>query len=411
MMMPHAKIMTDGWPLIAALSVAQLVSWGTIYYGFSLFVVPMATELGWSRTSINGALSLGLLVSGIGAYPVGAWIDRHGGRAVMSLGSALGAVLLAAWAQTTSLIGFYLVWIGLGLALAFTLYDPVFAVVTRRFPQSYRTRITALTLVGGFASTVFMPLTLILIEAFGWRHALLVLALCNLAVALPVHALVLRDGGSADRDDSPAGGTTAAGDKAAFRRALRNPVFWGLAICFVAYYTAFSAMTFHFIPLLTDRGVAAPVILGAIAAIGPAQVAGRVVLFALGGAFSSAVAGRLAVSAMPVAVLLLIAFPTSTIALFAFALLQGAGNGVLTIVRGTAVPDLMGREGYGAINGALALPANIARALAPFGAAVIWGLAGNYDAVLWAIFASAALGGLGFWYAAARGRPVGATTS
>lgn len=409
MVMPQSKIMTDGWPLIAALSVAQLVSWGTIYYGFSLFVVPMAAELGWSRTSINGALSLGLLVSGLGAYPVGAWIDRHGGRAVMSLGSALGALLLAAWAETTSLVGFYLVWIGLGLALAFTLYDPVFAVVTRRFPSTYRTRITALTLVGGFASTVFMPLTLILIEAFGWRHALLALALCNLAVALPVHALMLRDGTGAERDGAPAG--AAAGDKTAFRRALRNPVFWGLALCFVAYYTAFSAMTFHFIPLLTDRGVPSSVILGAIAAIGPAQVAGRIVLFAFRGAFSSAVAGRLAVMAMPLGLLLLIAFPASTMALFAFALLQGAGNGILTIVRGTAVPDLMGREGYGAINGALALPANIARALAPFGAAVIWGIAGNYDAVLWAIFASAALGGLGFWYAASRGTPAGATTA
>src|SRR6202012_5639418 len=158
----------------------------------------------------------------------------------------------------------------------------------------------------------------------------------------------------------------------AFRRALRHPVFWGLAVCFVAYYTAFSAMTFHFIPLLTDRGVASPVILGAIAAIGPAQVAGRLVLFAFRGGFSSAVAGRIAVVAMPVAVLLLIAFPASASGLFAYAVLQGGGTGILPLVRGTAVPDLMGREGYGAINGALALPANIARAVAPFGAAVIW---------------------------------------
>jgi MFS family permease len=396
-------ILGDGWPLIGALAVAQLVSWGTIYYGFSLFVVPMAGELGWSRTAINGALSLGLLVSGVAAYPVGAWIDRHGGRWVMSLGSALGAVLLASWAETTDLVAFYLVWIGLGLALAFTLYDPVFAVVTRRFPESYRTRITALTLIGGFASTVFMPLTLVVIDAVGWRQALLVLAAFNVVVALPIHALLLHDETVPGKASASEAKAAAEIDKAAFRRALRHPVFWGLAICFVAYYTAFSAMTFHFIPLLTDRGVASPVILGAIAAIGPAQVAGRLVLFAFRGGFSSAVAGRIAVLAMPVAVLLLIAFPESTAALFAYAVLQGGGNGILTIVRGTAVPDLMGREGYGAINGALAFPANIARAVAPFGAAVIWGLAGGYGAVLWSIFASAALGALGFWYAAARG--------
>ncbi len=403
-MKPGWPVLGDGWPLIGALAVAQLVSWGTIYYGFSLFVVPMAGELGWSRTAINGALSLGLLVSGVAAYPVGAWIDRHGGRVVMSLGSALGAVLLASWAETTDLVVFYVVWIGLGLALAFTLYDPVFAVVTRRFPESYRTRITALTLVGGFASTVFMPLTLVVIDAVGWRQALLVLAAFNIAVALPIHALLLRDETVPGKASASEAKAAAEIDKAAFRRALRHPVFWGLAICFVAYYTAFSAMTFHFIPLLTDRGVASPVILGAIAAIGPAQVAGRLVLFAFRGGFSSAMAGRIAVLAMPAAVLLLIAFPASTTALFAYAVLQGGGNGILTIVRGTAVPDLMGREGYGAINGALALPANIARAVAPFGAAVIWGLAGGYGTVLWSIFASAALGALGFWYAAAQGR-------
>ena len=88
--------MRRGWPLVWALSAAQLVSWGSIYYSFSLFVVPMEAELGWSRTTLNGALSLGLLLSGIAAYPVGAWIDRGGGRSVMSLGSALAVVLLAA---------------------------------------------------------------------------------------------------------------------------------------------------------------------------------------------------------------------------------------------------------------------------------------------------------------------------
>ena len=126
--------MTQGWPLVWALALAQLVSWGSIYYGFSLFVVPMEAELGWSRAAINGALSLGLLVSGACAYPVGAWIDRHGGRAVMGAGSALGAALLAAWSRIDSLAMLYVVWLGLGAALACTLYEPVFAVLTRRFP-------------------------------------------------------------------------------------------------------------------------------------------------------------------------------------------------------------------------------------------------------------------------------------
>src|SRR5690242_15678858 len=86
-----------GWPFVWALAAAQLVSWGSIYYGFSLFVVPMEADFGWSRTAINGALSLGLLMSGLCAYSVGYWIDRHGGRAIMTAGSALGTVLLAVW--------------------------------------------------------------------------------------------------------------------------------------------------------------------------------------------------------------------------------------------------------------------------------------------------------------------------
>ena len=149
--------MRSGWALIWALAIAQLVSWGSLYYSFSLFVVPMEAELGWSRTTLDGALSLGLLVAGLLAYPVGAWIDRHGGRAVMSLGSLSGAALLWAWSSTRSPVLFYALWLGLGLSLAATLYEPVFAVITRSFPQSYRLRITALTLVGGFASTVFVP--------------------------------------------------------------------------------------------------------------------------------------------------------------------------------------------------------------------------------------------------------------
>ncbi len=129
--------MKRGWGLVGALAAAQLVSWGSIYYSFSLFVLPMQRELGWSRNAINGALSVGLLAAGAAAYPVGAWIDRSGGRRVMALGSALAAVLLAAWAEVDSVGLFYLVWFGLGLALAATLYEPVFAVITRLYPESY----------------------------------------------------------------------------------------------------------------------------------------------------------------------------------------------------------------------------------------------------------------------------------
>jgi predicted MFS family arabinose efflux permease len=220
-----------------------------------------------------------------------------------------------------------------------------------------------------------------------------------------VHALLLSERVREDEAPGDAGdaeAARAAGD-AAMRRALRHPVFWALALAFTAYYANFSALTFHIIPLLTERTMPMSVIIGAIAVIGPAQVLGRIVLLVLGGRSSAARAGRVAFSAFPCSALLLIAWPHSVLALFAFAAIYGAANGVITIVRGTAVPELLGREGYGAINGALTLPANAARAAAPFGAALLWGLAGDYGAVLWVVALGGAIGGAAFWYAAARG--------
>ncbi len=390
--------MRSGWRLVYALAAAQLVSWGTIYYSFALIVVPMERELGWSPTAINGALSAGLLIAGLAAYPIGRWIDRHGGRAVMTGGSVLGAAGLAAWSQVTGVGVFYAVWLGLGLALAATLYDPVFAVITRTFPESYGRRITVLTLVGGFASTVFIPLTQLLIGTLGWRHALLALALANLVVCLPVHAWGLRL--PAD-DAAPRHARTAARAPRdeAFRRALRHPVFWALALAFTAYSATLSALTFHIFPLLTGRGVPITTVVAAMTLFGPAQVAGRIVLLALGRRTSAAVAGRCAFLVFPGAVTILVLFPAATAAPFVFAILWGAANGILTIVRGTAVPELLWRESYGAINGALTLPANIARGLAPYGAALIWSMTGRYEAVLWTVLAVSAVAASGFWYA------------
>lgn len=387
--------MPRGSKLVLALAAAQLVSWGSVYYSFSLFVVPMEKEMGWSLTSLNGALSAGLLMSGLAAYPVGAIIDRFGGRLVMSLGSLGAVVLLAAWSRVESPGGFYAIWAGLGLVLAATLYEPVFAVVTRLHPESFRTRITTLTLVGGFASTVFIPLTAFAIGAIGWRPSLLLLAAANLLVALPIHALMLRDrdaGGPPREDRAPIFGEP-------FRRALRHRVFWALALTIVAYYVCFAALTFHIVPLLEGRGVPEGVMLGAIAVVGPAQVAGRLALLALGRHATAARSGRIAFAAFPLSVALLWLFPASTVALFAFAAIYGAANGIVTVVRGTAVPELMWREGYGAINGALTLPQNLARAAAPYCAALLWQASGGYGPVLAAIVVGGIIAAASYWYA------------
>ena len=367
-----------------ALAAAQLVSWGSIYYAFSLFVVPMESALGWSRTATNAALSIGLLISGLAAYPIGTWIDRGHGRRVMVCGSILAAAMLALWSQAHSLAILFVVWAGLGVAMAATLYDPVFAVVTRDFPDGFRTKITLITLVAGFASTVFIPLTQGLIEWFGWRGALLVLAAFNLTICLPLHVFAI--GRDAPRDnESNYKATQKAVNTAATQRALRTPTFWALAVCFTAYYATFAALTFHLVPLMTERRVSPALILTTMAVIGPAQVLARVLWFTIGRNLRPSIVGIVITTAFPASVIVLMCAGTTPALLILFAIVYGGANGMMTILRGTIVQDAMWTEGYGAVSGLLSMPSNIAKGIAPISAAAIWTVGGNYLPVEWTV--------------------------
>jgi len=400
--MSLARYRQDGWPLVALLSFAQLVSWGTIFYGFPLFVVPMEAELGWSRGTLNAALSLGLLVAGFAAYPVGRRIDSHGGRAVMTFGSLLAVLLCVAWAYVSSPVAFFAIWIGLGLAQACTLYAPVFAVLTRMFPADFKTRITVLTLAGGFASTVFIPVIAWAIEALGWRHALLLMAVCNLVFCLPVHLLMLRDRERPLLPDNDAV-TPAADARSPIHRALRHPVFWGLAACYTFYGLMHAMLTFHFMPMFTEYGIPLGIAVSILAVIGPAQVAARILLLAAR-RIDTITTGIIVMAVFVMSILLFLLFPTLVPVLFVFAALYGGANGMMTILRGTAAPDFLGREGVGAINGALTLPASVALAVGPSLAAMIWEASGGYGAVLAAVLAMAVLSAAGFLFAAHNAR-------
>ena len=295
-------------------------------------------------------------------------------------GLGAGRALLAAWSRVGDLAFFYLVWAGLGVALAATLYEPVFAVLTRlpaALPHAHHR--VARSSAASPAPCSFRS-TQLAIAALGWRDALLVLALCNLVVALPVACAAAarpRCG------ESRAARARVAFDEP-FRRALVHPVFWALVATITAYYATFAAITFHIIPLLAERNVPTATIIAAVAMFGPAQVAGRIALLALGaGARAPRVAGRIAFAIFPVAVALLLLFPASLAALFAFSLVYGAANGVVTVVRGTAVPELLWREKLRRDQRRAAPCRRTWRArAAPYGAALIWRAAGNYNAVL-----------------------------
>jgi len=373
-----------------SLATAQLISWGTLYYSFSVFLIPMESELGWSRPDLLVGLSLGLLASGLVAPWVGAKIDREGGRRLMSFGSLASAVLLLAWAQVGSLPVFYAIWVGLGLAQSLTLYEPCFAVLNRELGREAAKAVVLVTLVAGFASTVFIPLSHALVSSWGWRSALYGLAALHLLVCLPIHWRLP----SKQRAFAP---STA---RRASSQAVRQPAFWGLLVSFMANGAIFSIVSFHGLPLFMERGVSDSAAVGLMALIGPSQVLGRLGMLWKRGSFSPSRVGRITCLLLPFGLIALVFVPWALAAGFIFIVVYGISNGIATILRGTATAELLGQENFGAVNGMIATPTLIVLALSPSCAAYLWQTAGNnYQSVLLALLLAAVLSACAFWYA------------
>lgn len=169
-----------GWRIVAALAVTQTVGYGTLYYAFAVLLRPIATTLHTSTTTVTGALTASILAGAIMAVPVGRWLDRHGGRALMTVGSIAATGLLVAWSQVSTVIQLYAVLIGVGLTSAMVQYEPAFAVVVSWFDPRRRAKaLLTITVVAGFASAIFLPLTGVLVQRYGWQHTLIVLAVLH----------------------------------------------------------------------------------------------------------------------------------------------------------------------------------------------------------------------------------------
>ena len=375
--------------LVGWLSLAQLISWGSVFYRFALVMGPVERELGLSRVQFSLAFSLCLLADGLLAFPVGRLIDRGHERAVMTAGSLVLALGLALHATVSSLASFYAVWILLGVGMSATLYPPVFAVVTRRFPHDFRRAIITMTFLGGLASTVFIPLTAWLIASLGWRGAVLALAAINLAICAPLHLVWLRNAPknlaleqlaplepAITPHASPAP-PSAAGSLGALLKSAPYLLI-GLAIAFMTVATA--ALPSHMVTLLREYGLDERWVIAIPASIGALQVAGRLVLYFFEHRFDVHLANRLIPGLMPLALALLLVAPLLAAAksqlmllfLMAFVLLWGMGNGMLTIVKGTAMAQYVSRQHVASLNGALGVPLALVRAAAPLGLGWLW---------------------------------------
>lgn len=387
--------------LITALGIGQICAWGSLYYSFPLIAEAMMAELGWSRTNVYGAATAGLVLAGFLAYPVGVAVDKGHGKVIMAGGSLLAGVFFFMWSQVGSLLGFYLLIAGLGALQAATLYEPAFAVIVRRVGAARaRSGITAITLWGGFASTVFIPLVQLLLDLWGWRDALLVLAAINGVLCAALYYGFIRPEKDIVHATQPHFDAHQQTDQQAINAAFRQPVFWLLMLALTAYAGAFTAFTFHMYPLFIESGLSTQNVVWVIATIGPAQVAGRILISMFAAGMSMRRIGALVVAVFPVVFIVLAMQPSSIWIVAAACVAYGASNGIFTIVRGLVVPEMLSKRAYGALNGILTFPSTLVKAFSPLVAAWIWSSTNSYDAVIWAIAICAILLAVSFWLAA-----------
>jgi MFS family permease len=362
-----------GWLMVSGLGVTELVSWGVLVYAFTVVMVPMHHELGWTLAELNGAYATGVVISGLLAIPVGRVLQARGARGVMTVGSVATVAMLLLWSQVQSEAVFFCVFAIGGLAMAMTLYEPVFAVTAAWFDR-YRPRaVLVLTVFGGLASVVFVPLTAALVDGLGWRGALVVLAVIAAVIGLPVHALLVRrrpadlglhpDGASAPPEPVPHHVTDG------IRPVLGSGSFWWLTLCLVMSTAAKFAVSVVLVAYLTDRGYSLSTAALAAGGVGLFQVGGRLLVTAV----RSRLPEHLTAGAIFVGQGVAIAMPlcttgtgaVSTAAIAAFVVLFGLGFGMEALLRGTLVASYYGPANYPSINGVLGSFVVGARAVGP----------------------------------------------
>jgi MFS family permease len=354
------------WIDIAALGVTQIVGYGTLYYSFGILAPSMAEDLGWPKQWVFGALSIALLIGGLLARSTGRWIDRYGAGRVMAVGSVAAALALVAAALAPSGLAFALALIAIEMASTFVQYGAAFALLVQRHQQTAQRSIVYLTLIAGFASTLFWPLTTWLHGLLTWREVYLLFAALNLLICLPIHARLSRRRGVAragaerrgDVGFRPAPGGSLPRDA-------RSTGFLLMGTAFALQSFVSSAVLVHMLPMLGALGLGvAGVTVSAL--FGPSQVASRLINMIFGQQVSQLALAVTSAALLPGALLLLVATAPAYAGALLFAVLFGMGNGLYSIVIGTLPLALFGAEGYGTRQGEITSIRLIVGSFAPF---------------------------------------------
>lgn len=361
--MPKANALSKRVPVpaILALGLTQIIGYGTLYYSFSILAPDMAAQFDWSSEWVFGALSAALLVGGLTAPWLGVLFDRIGAGRVMTAGSLLAAAALTACAFAPDKAYYVAALIAVEVAANLVQYGAAFALLVQIRPQVASRSITYLTLIAGFASTIFWPITTALHAHLSWQTVYLVFAGLNLAICLPIHAWLSRAGSA----QGAAASTAAPLVEGSLPPARRRLGFAVMVTGFSLMSLSSSAVLVHLVPLLSGLG------LGATAALagtlfGPSQVGSRLINMVFGKNLPPLHLAIIAAILIPGGVLVLLLSAPSVPGAMAFAVIFGMGNGLLSIVSGTLPLHLFGSEGYGRLQGRMMAARLILSALAPF---------------------------------------------
>lgn len=386
-MISFRKFIEGPWRAVPVLGITQILSWGTIFYTPVLIVPLIATERGWSISFTMGGFSVGLLVAGLISPYVGRSIDRFGGHVVLTIGSLIGALGLFLIVHANHPAAYYAVWMVLGVGMAANLYNSAFATLGRIFGIGARRPITALTLAGGFASTVSWPATHFLLDRVGWGGTYLLYAALLAFISAPLHALALPR--NRFEADLPATSETEAPVRVLPPQGLP---FILVASAFAAYAFIPSGLSAHLLAIFARSGIDAGTVVWIGALFGPAQVGARLIEFAFGRNVHPLWVVRFALGTLLCAFVMLTLLHVSTTTAAVFALMFGGANGLVTITRGAVPLALFGASGYGRLMGRLAGPFLLMQSAAPLIMAFVIERASDAAALaLAAAFAAVAL--------------------